>query len=536
MVEELDSAEIVLFKRLEASKTTIIATIGPACYDPANGVDRLEDMVDSGMTIARINLSHLDFREQGDRKYFLDVVEKLREISKRKRTPVGILIDMSGPKIRLGKLKYDRDQDGIYLRTGDTLVLTREPGFGLSSGEGTRDRCSIKYAGNLAEDIGRSQKKTGRPQTITIDDGKIEVVVQEIRPPEIVTKVKHGGLLRHNKGLNIPGCELSIPYITQEDLEDLDFLVTPGEGRGRPIDDVDFIALSFVKRGRDIEAWRGGHLHPKNVSKKIIAKIETIEAADKNLEEIMECSDAIMVARGDLGAEKPFEDLPKVQGRLVQVANTRGVPVIIATQMLDSMRHQMRPTRAEVTDVSHAVIEGADAVMLSGETSVGVNPPNAVHAMGRIVRKAEARVSHRDFSDMPPLTLDDRHVVIEAIAHPIVELASRLDSRGIIVFTTTGETPKYIARYRPGVPVIAVTSSYEVVTDLLLHRGVYPALVNFRLREPEDKRRFAYRAIREFDNKVTPGDIYILVMGIHRDKDLEKEYSNTINILRYKEI
>jgi pyruvate kinase len=521
--------QLLLLKRLDAPKTSIIATIGPSSFDGAGRLDRIPKLVEKGANIIRLNFSHFDVRNENKVANVLAAIRSVREVEARTKIPLGILVDIAGPKIRLGYIKPDSGREGIFLKVGDRFVLTMDPNHGIKEGLGTRENTSIKYSGDLCADIQRTVKETGRPQKITIDDGYIDLVVEEIKPPQIICRVLYGGIITSNKGVNIPGCKLSVPFITRKDLKDFGWLLSQQDENKRIIDDVDYIALSFVKEPRNIDAWVGGHLHPNHVDKLIISKIETIEAADHNFGPILDKSFAIMVARGDLGAEKPFEEVPRIQDTLIEYANDIPKPVIVATHMLESMRRNKRPTRAEVSDVSNAILSGADVVMLSGETSAGIDPVNAVEAMARICKRAEKRVECKKSSDYKPGTQS----VIEAIAHPIVELAEEIGARAIVSITATGETAKYISKYRPHQPIIAVTHSRNVIMQLLLSRGVYPALVDMRPKLPDEKIRLARMVITEMVPDVRPDDLFVLSLGIHPERESDAEITNTIHVMRY---
>lgn len=520
---------LLLTKPLDMPKSSIIATIGPSSFDGGGRLNRIPRMVEKGMNIVRINFSHIDVRSENSVDNVIALIKEVRRVEKETKIPLAILADISGPKIRLGHVKPDSGREGIYLKVGDRFVLTMDPSHGIKEGLGTRENMSVKYSGDLCSDLSRTMKETGRPQKITIDDGNIDMVVEEVRPPRIICRILYGGVVTSNKGINIPGCKLSVPFITKKDLMDFAWLLNEYDGERRTIDDVDYIALSFVKEARDVDAWEGGHLHPNNVNKRIISKIETIEAADHNYDSILERSFGIMVARGDLGAEKPFEEVPRVQALLVQHANERAKPVIIATHMLESMRKNKRPTRAEVSDVSNAVLGGADTVMLSGETSSGIDPVNAVEAMARIARRAERRVDPMP----PPKVKPGQQTVIEAIAHPIVELAQEIDAKAIVTITATGETAKFISKYRPRQPIIAITHTRDVVVEMLLFRGVYPALVTHRPMSPDDKIKLARTTISRLIPDVRPEDAFVLSLGIHPDQDLTTETTNTVHVMRF---
>lgn len=331
-------------------RAKIVCTLGPA----VESLEGISSLIEAGMNVARLNLSHGGYDEHQTR---LDLV---RSVARSKDVSIAILVDLQGPKIRLGKF-----EGGPYeLKVGDALTITTEDVIG------TREKVSTTYKG-LPGDC-----KSG--DRILIDDGKVAVEVVEVTKTEVKTKCVEAGPVSNNKGLNLPGVAVSVPALSEKDIEDLRWGLKAG---------ADFIALSFVRSAKDIE---GVHavMEEENIYRPVIAKIEKPQAVE-NLEEIIKTFDGIMVARGDLGVEMPIEDIPLVQKRCITLAREEAKPVIVATQMLDSMITNSRPTRAEATDCANAVLDGADALMLSGETSVGSYPIEAVKTMARIIEKTE---------------------------------------------------------------------------------------------------------------------------------------------------
>ncbi len=414
------------------TRTKIIATIGPACRNPVV----LEALIQAGMSVARINCSHADHDS------IASIVVDVREISQRLDQSVGILLDLCGPKLRTGKVKGGK----VDLTTGQKFTLTsREV-------EGSEKIVSTNYA-NLAKEVKTSD-------TILLHDGLIELKVLKTTDTDVECEIVNGSYLKDHQGINIPGVRLSIPALTEKDKSDLAFGLKY---------DVDFVALSFVRDPQDILYLRefiGEHWPPVS----IIAKLEKPEAID-HLEEIIDLSDGVMIARGDLGVELPPEKVPPIQKRITRRANAKGKPVITATQMLESMIHNPRPTRAEASDVANAIYDGTDAVMLSEESAMGDYPVEAVRMMRRIAAAAEGSV---DFSKLHEHELPTS---AHAIAHAACNMAVDMKARVIAAFTKTGSTARLISQFRPPGPIIALTQHVHVYRQLSIVWGTTPLML-----------------------------------------------------------
>ena len=411
-------------------RTKIVCTIGPASEDEQT----LQQLLDAGMNVARLNMSHGDYQEHGAR------IERLRRLREEKNLPVGIMLDTKGPEIRLGKFQGGK----VELNAGQSFTLTTRELLGDAT------RASISYAG-LPGDVAPGQH-------ILLDDGLIDLKVARIEGEQIVCQVENGGSIGDRKGVNVPGAQIGLPAITQKDIDDILFGVDQG---------VDFIAASFVRKASDVleirqilEAHRGEHIH-------IIAKIESQEGVD-NLEDILTVSDGIMVARGDLGVEIPIAEVPLVQKRIIAMCNQASKPVITATQMLDSMIRNPRPTRAEANDVANAILDGTDAIMLSGETASGRYPLQALRIMATIAERTEqAQLPTRRTEQDRPMTS-----VTEAVSHACVAMAEELKASAIITATHMGSTARQISRYRPPCQIVATTDQPHTYYRMSLVWGV----------------------------------------------------------------
>jgi pyruvate kinase len=418
-------------------RTKIVCTIGPASESP----EMLEALMTAGMDVARLNFSHGTYDEHALR------IERIRAAAKKIGKHVGIMLDIKGPKIRTGKITGGE----VELKDGATVVLTIDP-----VEYGTAERVSISYEG-LVEDVYR-----GAP--IRIDDGLIGLEVDKVEGHDIVCRVTNGGTLRDRKGINVPGVTLRIPGVTEKDAADIRFGIEQG---------VDFIAASFVRKAADVLEVRK-ILEEQEYYADIIAKIETQEGIER-LSEIVEVADGIMVARGDLGVEIPTEEVPLAQKRMIALCNRAGKPVITATQMLDSMQRNPRPTRAEASDVANAIFDGSDAIMLSGETAAGRYPKESVQTMAQISIRAEQALYANE--------VPDRHVVgvsktvTDVIGHAVQTMASELGVNAIVTATTSGHTARMIAKHRPRAYVVAATPRPEVARRMTVSWGVYPVIV-----------------------------------------------------------
>lgn len=416
-------------------KTKIVCTIGPV----SESLDMFKKLINAGMNVARLNFSHGDFEEHGAR------IANARKASQELGKNLAILLDTKGPEIRTGKLKDDQKVELIQDRL---ITLTTEEVLGDA------DRVSITYR-DLYKDV-----RIG--STILIDDGLIGLSVEDIRGTDIVCRIKNGGLLGSKKGVNVPGVKINLPGITEKDANDIIFGIQQG---------VDFIAASFVRKASDVMEIREILERHNAAHIQIISKIENQEGVD-NLDEILEVSDGLMVARGDLGVEIPAEDVPIVQKAMIKKCNQVGKPVITATMMLDSMQRNPRPTRAEASDVANAIFDGSDAVMLSGETAAGKYPVESVLTMARIAERAEQALEHREIFIRQSNA--QQTTVTEAISQAVANSALDLDAKAILTATESGYTARMVSKYRPKAPIIAVTPDDRVLRRLSLVWGVMP--------------------------------------------------------------
>jgi pyruvate kinase len=417
-------------------RTKIVCTLGPASSDAAI----LAAMLRAGMNVARFNFSH------GTREEHWARMEALREASAVTGIPVAVLLDTEGPELRLGRLF----EEPLRLEPGREVVLVPE-GEPLD-----RYVLPVNYP-RLAEEV--------RPgDLILLADGLVALRVMEAAEGRVRCLVCDGGEITSRKGVNVPGAELSLPALTEKDREDLVFGVRHG---------IDFVAVSFVRRASDVLAVRQV-LEELEADVDIIAKIENREGVER-IDEIIKVADGIMVARGDLGVEIPAEDVPLVQKMIIEKCNRAGKPVITATQMLESMIHHPRPTRAEASDVANAILDGTDAVMLSGETAVGRYPVEAVETMARIVCRAESAIRYEEI--LARRAQGPARTVTDAISHATCAAARDLGAAAIVTSTQTGYTARMVAKYRPRAPIVAATPRPEVRRKLLLVWGVQPVLV-----------------------------------------------------------
>lgn len=416
-------------------RTKIVCTIGPASED----LNILTKLIQEGMDVARLNFSHGTFSEHENR------IKNIREACRRLRKRVAILLDTRGPEVRLKKIAGGK----VELKDGAIFTLT------------TADIEGDQYRASVTEPSLPGAVQPGNH--ILLDDGMIELKVLKTTPTDIETEVVHGGWLSSRKSVNLPGITLNLPPLSKEDIECIEFALGYN---------IDFIAVSFVRRAEDVIATR--RLIEENKAQvKIIAKIENFEGVE-NFLEILGAADGIMVARGDLGIEIPAEDVPLVQKKLIAECNRAGKPVITATQMLDSMIRHPRPTRAEASDVANAIFDGTDAVMLSGETAAGAFPVEAVKTMARIAERTEKALQYRKMLEhLEPAML---RTVTDAISFATCRTAQELQATAIISATQSGHTARMVSKYRPRAPIIAVTPSEKVATELLLTWGVYPLL------------------------------------------------------------
>ena len=419
-------------------KTKIVCTIGPA----SESIEKLTELIEAGMNVARLNFSHGDHDEHAQR------IVNIREASKRTGKQVAILLDTKGPEIRT----HNMEEGAIELTSGDQIIISMKEVLG------TKDKFSVTYEG-LIDDIDKGSR-------ILLDDGLIGLEVTEVDKAngEIHTKILNTGVLKNKKGVNVPGVSVKLPGITEKDQKDIIFGVEQG---------VDFIAASFVRRASDVLEIRELLQQQGSPDIHIIPKIENEEGVER-IDEILEVSDGLMVARGDLGVEIPAEEVPLVQKELIKKCNAVGKPVITATQMLDSMQRNPRPTRAEASDVANAIFDGTDAIMLSGETAAGTYPAEAVQTMNNIAARTETALQYRDI--LSKRSKDNRHNVTDAIGQSVAHTALNLEAGAIIAPTESGHTARMISKYRPKSPIIAVTSDSRVSRKLELVWGVYPQM------------------------------------------------------------
>ncbi len=416
-------------------KTKIVATLGPASASDAT----LSAMIRAGLNIARFNFSH------GTHKEHEVQLAAVRKASKKVGIPVAIMQDLSGPKIRIGDFYKDR----VMLKKGQPFTLTTARCIG------DEHRVYINYP-TLPREV-----KPGA--MILLDDGKKRLQVKSIKGNEVHCRVIVGGETKGRRGVNLPGTTLSVSSLTLKDRKDLEFGIRHG---------VDFIALSFVRSVKDIEELRS-ILKKRKCSALIISKIETQEATD-NIEAVIDASDAVMVARGDLAIEIPAENVPLLQKKIVALCNASGKPVIVATQMLESMIHAPVPTRAEVSDIANSVLDGTDAVMLSEETALGEFPVEAIEVMSRVAMHTEEESYLYD----PVMVGAPRgNRVVNSVSEAVVDCAAKVDARAIVALTTSGFTARMIARFRPQQAVFAMTSNEAVYRQLVLSFGCVPLLV-----------------------------------------------------------
>jgi pyruvate kinase len=416
-------------------KTKIVCTIGPASCSE----EKLEALILAGMDVARLNFSHGTHEQHGQ------VISAVRAISARLGRSVAILQDLCGPKIRTGALQGGT---AVNLVEGAEITVTTQPVVGNSS------LLATTYS-HLPADVHPGDR-------ILLADGLMELQVLATETTAVRCRVVHGGLLGEHKGMNLPGAKISAPAVTEKDIADLDFGVAQG---------VDYVAVSFVRQSEDLRQVRR-LLQERQADMPVIAKIEKPEAV-QNLEAILDACEGVMVARGDLGVEINPEKVPILQKQIIEAANRHGVLVITATQMLESMISSPRPTRAEASDVANAILDGTDAIMLSGETSVGLYPVEAVQMMGRIALEAEA--SGRGC----PVVERGRRGYPQAIAHAACSIARDLELKAICAFTQSGYTARLVSKERATVPILAFTHNRRVYNMASLYWGVSPLLVDF---------------------------------------------------------
>ncbi|MCR5042427.1 MAG: pyruvate kinase [Clostridia bacterium] len=470
-------------------KTKIICTLGPATDAP--GV--LEQMLGAGMNVARFNFSH-GTHEDHEKRF-----RELARLRAALKLPVATMLDTRGPEIRLGGFEKP---EGVCVSEGDVFTLTTEPCVGSA------ERCFVNYDG-LPADV-----KAG--DDILINDGLVAMRVEDVVGQEIRCAVVDGGELAPGKGVNVPGVRLNMPYLSQRDMDDLSF--------GKRMD-FDFIAASFCRSATDVRIMRNylDAIGWKTV--RIIAKIENAQGV-ANIDEITEAADGVMVARGDMGVEVPFERIPAIQKMIIKKVYTAGKIVVTATQMLESMINNPRPTRAEITDVAGAIYDGTSAIMLSGESAVGKHPVEAVRTMARIAETTEADIDYKQrFSSAAD---EPRGDVTAAISDATVTAAQDLGAAAIVTVTKSGKTARMISRFRPAVPIVGATTDERVLRQLALSWGVEPVLCE---EKDNSDALFAHAVeVAVGAGYLSPGDVTVITAGIPLG------VSGTTNMLRVQTV
>jgi pyruvate kinase len=453
-------------------KTKIVATLGPAC----SSKETLKNMFIEGVNVCRINFSHGSYED------YSSLIKLIRELNEETGLNVAILADLQGPKIRI----HEVEENSILLVPGEKIIITNEKVLG------TQKKISINYA-KLPQDVKPGEK-------ILLDDGKLMLqVIKSNGKSEITTEIIHGGILSSKKGVNLPNTKISLPCLTPKDLEDLQFAIEQN---------VDWIGLSFVRSGRDIIELK--HLISQSHGKaKVIAKIEKPEAVE-DIEEILKQTDAIMVARGDLGVEVPYQNVPLIQKMLIKKCLEHAKPIIVATQMMESMITNISPTRAEVNDVANAVLDGADAVMLSGETSVGKFPVDVIRTMSNIVKEMET-FEGIYYKDVMPDKKNERFIS-DSICFNACRLAHRVEADAIITMSFSGYTAYKIASQRPKSPVYVFTSNKQILTQLNLVWGVKGIYYNKRVSTDHTIADIKYLLKKE--GLLKEGDLVINITSI----------------------
>ena len=461
------SAEESVFRRIK-----IVATIGPASSDRAV----LHDLMEAGADVFRLNFSH------GQHQEMARIVETIRDLSTDRRRAVAILGDLQGPKIRVGNLRDGR----MMLVAGEQVTVTTEDVLGEA-------RMIPTTYQNLTDDVQSGDR-------ILLDDGLMEMRVEEVSPPHVLCRVVVGGLLKDRKGINLPGVKVSAPSLTQQDIDDLAFCLEH---------ELDYVALSFVRSAEDVLQLKN-HIIERRTEIRVIAKIEKPEAV-KAFDEILAVADGIMVARGDLGVEMAPEKVPLIQKSIIRRCNQLGKPVITATQMLESMIGSPRPTRAETSDVANAILDGSDAVMLSAETATGAYPREAVAMMVRVARDVEADPELGKLV-FEPVIWDRGYLHLpEAIGQAACQIARNVGAAAILAFTQTGSTAALVSKFRPHIPIYGVTPNQAVRRRLALYAGVRSVRVDIR-GDTEGQIRSVEAAVLSA-GLVQKGDVVVITMG-----------------------
>lgn len=469
-------------------RTKIVATLGPACSDKAV----LKQMILDGLNVCRLNFSH------GGHDGHLVAIKTIRELNDELGLNVAILADLQGPKIRT----HEMDNNGVYLENDSIVTISTEKVIGTAS------RFSINYV-QLPQDVNPGER-------ILLDDGKISLeVIETNKKDEIKVKVIHGGVLSSKKGVNFPNTAISMPCLTEKDLIDLEFALEHG---------VDWVGLSFVRNSDDIVQLQE-IIKKRGAIAKVIAKIEKPEAV-KDIDDIIAVADALMVARGDLGVEVPYQNVPLIQKMIINKARLNAKPVIVATQMMETMITNISPTRAEVNDVANAVLDGADAVMLSAETSVGAHPIEVIRTMANIVREMETFEGIYNQEELPEK--NQNRFITDSICFNACRLSQRVESKAILTMSFSGYTAYKIASQRPKAPIFVFTSNAKILTQINLIWGVQGFYYNKRI-STDDTIADIKRMLKEM-GYVKAGDLVINIASIPLE-DLGKS-----NMLKLSEV
>lgn len=476
-------------KKLKNKKTRIVCTIGPATEEEKV----LKNLIENGMNVARLNTSHDSIQDHEKR------VKLLQKIRRELNIPLAILLDLEGPKIRTGTF----DTDKVTLKEGQEFVLTSEDIVGSC------DKVSINYK--------ELPKEVKKGDNILLDDGKVRLVVSETTEKEIKTKVITGGTIAGRRGINVPGIDIGMPPLTEKDIEYLNKAVEWN---------VEYIAQSFVRKAQDITETKKILAGLGMPDLPVIAKIETLQALD-NLEEIIEEADGVMVARGDLGVEAPVEQIPLLQKRIIEIANTMAKPAITATQMLESMINNPFPTRAEATDIANAILDGTDAIMLSGETSIGKYPEKAVEVMCKVAFETEKLLDEYlykfDYS-----TYGGGDPSTNAITMSAVKMAEQLGINVIVATTYSGYTARALSRFRRNSKIIAASPRLTTYHRLALVWGVTPVIMR-KFTDTDNMLESVTNIVKSLD-VVLPGDNIIVTAGIPYG------FSSKTNLLKVHEV
>lgn len=473
-------------------KTKIVCTLGPS----SSTLPVIKELIRAGMDVARINFSHGTHEQHGE------LIRLVRQAARELGREIGVLADIQGPKIRTGVLP-----EPLELEEGSRLYLVKEERARPEGVEHPVITVDYEY---LLEDLSIGN-------SVYLNDGLIHLQVEKVVDDALLCRVVEGGRLQSRKGVSLPGVSVRLPAVTEKDLRDLEFLAKTG---------VDFIALSFVRRAKHVDEVRQ-ILRDLGLETKIIAKIENEEGFNRK-DGILSTADGIMVARGDLGIELPLENVPLIQSSLIQSANRLGKPVITATEMLESMIRNPRPTRAEVTDVAHAIMAGTDAVMLSAETAVGRHPVQTVEMMARIARRIESSLDYEEILRGKQERILRTLTVADAISHATCQTASDLRAQAIITSTQSGSTARMVSKYRPKPPILAATPNPQVAKELTLSWGVIPMVVPFTKTTDATLDVSIQAAVAS--GLVKKGDLVIITAGVRTG------IPGTTNLLQVHEI